>query len=253
MDNVMIFNRALTADEISLLYDNSEGGIEDIPDGTTDVTGSDFSANGWSLDATEDFSVKVDFHYSDLSSGNGWVGITVADANSYVSMSAGSDGGNSYFYYEALIDGNVVSEQESRSIDDGTLYVSYDAIANEMYLSHVDYGDANAYTWGTIPSPLQGQWTSASVEVAVGGGSDVALASGEAYLDNLIISNAKLLGWPPVTDIDGDGYVDLFDLGIIADNWLVPDVGNEGGDINGNGEGDGIVNLPDFAELGLAW
>jgi len=252
MDNVMIFNRALTANEISLLY-NAGNGTEDIPDGTTQATSADFTANGWSLDATEDFAVKVDFHYSDVSKGDGWVGITVGDSNSYVTIAAGSDNDSSYFYYEALVDGNIVSEEEVRSIADGTLYVSYDANANEVYLSHAGYGSTNAYTWGTIPSPLQSQWTSASVEVAVGGGCGVALTSGDAYVDNLIINDARLLGWPPVTDMYRDGYVDVPDLAIIAADWLMTDVGIEGGDINDNGAGDGIVSLPDLAELGLAW
>ena len=56
----------------------------------------------------------------------------------------------------------------------------------------------------------------------------------------------------PVTDFDGDGYVELFDLDIVADNWLLSDVGLAGGDINGNSTGDGTVNLQDLAELGLA-
>ncbi len=214
---------------------------------------ADYTANGWSLDVTEDFAVKVDFHYSDVSSGDGWVGLTVADNNSYASISAGSDNNGSYFYYEALVDGNVVSEKESRSTDNGTLYISYDSAANEMYLSHAGYGSTDAYTWSTIPSPLQGQWTSGSVEVGIGGGCGVALASGEAYLDDMIIDDAKLLGWPPVTDLDGDGYIDLSDLEIIAYHWLDTGAGTEGGDINDNGIGDGTVNLRDFAELGLAW
>jgi len=62
-----------------------------------------------------------------------------------------------------------------------------------------------------------------------------------------------LLGWPPVTDLYKDGYIDLSDLSIIADNWLQSDVGAAGGDINDNGIGDGTVNFRDFAELGLAW
>ena len=69
----------------------------------------------------------------------------------------------------------------------------------------------------------------------------------------MVIIQAVLLGWPPVTDIDGDDYVDLADLAIICGNWLDTDAGVEDGDINGNGAGDGIVNFRDLAELGLAW
>ena len=68
-----------------------------------------------------------------------------------------------------------------------------------------------------------------------------------------MVDQAVLLGWPPVTDLDEDGYIDLPDLNIICDNWLDTDAGAEGGDINGNGTGDGIVNFIDIAELVLAW
>ena len=137
--------------------------------------------------------------------------------------------------------------QDSRSVDDGMLYVSYDADSNEIYLSHVGYGSADANR------TLACQWTSASVEVSVGGGSGVTLGLGEAYLDNFVVDQATMLGWLPVTDLYTDGYIDVADLAVIADNWLSTDAGVEGGDINGNGAGDGIVNFRDVAELGLAW
>jgi hypothetical protein len=184
--------------------------------------------------------------------GNGWAGITIGDAYDYVGIWAGSDNDGSYYYYEAVIDGNAVSEKAVRSVDDGTLYVSYDADTNEIYLSSTGYGSENAYSWSTVPGPLQCQWTG-DVTVSVGGGSGVALEQGDAYLDNLIVDSALLLGWPPVTDMHRDGYIDYLDLAVVADSWLMTGVGVEGGDINGNGQGDGIVNLIDFGELGLAW
>ena len=114
-----------------------------------------------------------------------------------------------------------------------------------MYLSHVGYGSGNAYIWQTISNPLQVQWSS-PVDVAIGGGSDgVALGSGEAYLDNFEIATATLLGWPPATDLDSDGFIGWGDIAVMRENWL----GTGPGDINN----DGIVNFLDFAELGLAW
>jgi hypothetical protein len=253
IDNFMIFDDVLSQEEISLLYNNSIEGREGIPDGSTGVNTADYSSNGWSLSTAEDFAVKVDFHYSDLSDGDGWAGITVGDSNSYVSISAGSDSNESYFYYEAIVDGNTISEKELRMVDDGTLYVSYNAALNDLYLSTVGFGSEDAYNWSTTTSPIAGQWTDESVTVSIGGGTSSAVDSGEAYLDDLTVLNAELFGWPVVTDIDGDGYVDAFDLGIMADNWLMTDVGLYGGDINGNGQSDGIINFLDFAELGLAW
>jgi hypothetical protein len=212
-----------------------------------------YYSNGWSLDPNGDFVCEVDFHYNELTDQNGWIGIGVENQDMYVTLTAGSDSNGLYFYYEAQADSNVVIEQEIRDFNDGILYISYDADTNNIYLSHDGPGPGNAYIWSSIPNPLTCQWNS-NVAVGIGcGGNYLTSTQGRAYLDNFRVVKGEILGWPPVTDIDGDGYVDLFDLSIIADNWLGPGVGIEGGDINGNGIGDGTVNLRDLAELGLAW
>ena len=243
MDNAMLFNRALTADEIEFLY-NEGNGTETIAE--NDSHQAVYVANGWSFDATEDFAVEVDFHYDSISDANGWAGIDVADEANYVSISAGSDSDQRYFYYEAIIDGNMVLERELRDSNDGTLYLSYNANLNEVYLSHTGYGSGNAYVWQTIVGPLQGQWSSA-VDVAVGGGSEgVALGSGEAYLDDFETTTAAPLSWPPATDLDEDGFIGWGDVAVLSQYWL--GTGPEG-DVNK----DTIVNFPDLAEIGLAW
>ena len=84
------------------------------------------------------------------------------------------------------------------------------------------------------------------VKVSVGGGSSgAALDAGEAYLDNFEMAKAGLLGWPPATDLDNNGFIEIDDLKIMCENWL--DSGE--GDIDNNG----IVDFRDFAEFGLAW
>jgi hypothetical protein len=84
------------------------------------------------------------------------------------------------------------------------------------------------------------------VDVSMGGGSSgAALGPGEAYLDNFEIEKAGLLGWPPATDIDDNGFIEVYDLEIMFENWL----GTGAGDI----DSDGRVDFLDFAEFGLAW
>ena len=120
---------------------------------------------------------------------------------------------------------------------------SYDSASKDFYLSHTGFGNENAYVWQT--DPPQGQWP-LPVDVYIGGGScGVALESGEAYLDNFKIEKAEFLGWPPATDLDGNGYIELDDLEIMCGNWL----GTGAGDIDNSGN----VDFFDFAEFGLAW
>jgi subtilisin family serine protease len=205
-----------------------------------------YMANGWSFDVNEDFSFKVDFHHSAISERDSRVEITVENENGYVSISAGADSNEPYFYYEKVADSNIASGRQMRDSNDGALYISYNTGIDELYLSHTGYGAANA--WQTIAGLLRGQWLSMPVSVAVGGSSDnVVLNSGEAYFDNFEITRAKLIGWPPATDLNGSGFIDWGDIGIMGENWLVP--GPAGGDFNK----DGVVNFLDFAELARAW
>ncbi len=207
-----------------------------------------YVANGWRFDVNESFAVKVDFHYSAVSSQAGWIGMDISDGTNYVAISAGSDSNTPYFYYDAVVDGNFVFEREPRASNDGTLYCWYDADSNAVYLSHTGFDGNDAYLWQNIPNPLQGQWSS-SVDVAIGGGSDrVYLWSGEAFLENFEITDARLLDWPPKTDLDLNGYIELPDLAELCDRWLETGTG-----IPADFQPDGIVNMEDFSIFGLAW
>ncbi len=233
IDNAMIFDRALTAAEISALY-NGGNGTETL----SESHHASYTANGWSFDVNEDIAVKVDFHYSGVSTTDGWMGMSIGDDVNYVSISVGSDNDASYYYYEAVVDGNPVFEQEPRTADDGTLYVSYDSASKTFYLSHTGFGSGNAYV---------GQWA-LPVKSSIGGGSSGAtLSAGEAYLDNfeVVTSEELLLNWPPITDIDTNGFIELDDFLMMCENWLYAGAG----DFDNNE----IVDFYDFAEFGLAW
>ena len=193
--------------------------------------------------------MKVDFHYSGISNRDGWVGMTIElDPNNYVSISAGSDSNQPYFYYEKVVNGSAVLEQIARGTNDGTLYISYDAGTDELYLSTTGYGVANA--WQTAAGLLQGQWASEPVGLAIGGGSDgVALDFGEAYLDNFETTKAKLIGWPPaIADFNDDGIIDWLDLAEMCAHWLYT-----GQNIECDLNNDEIVNFLDFNEFASVW
>jgi hypothetical protein len=244
IDNAMVFDKALTDEEIAALY-NGGSGTETIPaGGEVSDQQSSYSANGWDLDVSYDFAAKVDYHYSEVSMNEGWIGMSIGDDSNYVSISAGSEGSASKFFYEAAVDGSSVVEEESRTSDDGTLYVSYDSASRRFYLSHTGFGSGNAYVW-TAPNPTDGQWAQ-PVRVSLGGGAfGAVLSPGQAYMDNFEVTNGNLFGWPIVTDVNYDGYIDAYDLAVICENWL----GSGDGDIDSSG----TVDLFDLAELALGW
>jgi hypothetical protein len=242
IDNVLLFDRALTSDEVAALY-NAGAGTETVPEYT--ACNSEYSANTWSIDPNENFQAKVDYHYSAAGSPAGRIGMTIENNyDNYVSILAGADGNSPHFRYEQVVDGNVTSSGETpRASNDGTLYISYNAAADELYLSYTGYGSANA--WQTISGLLAGQWSSNPMSIALGGGSDGgAINDSEAYMDNFEVTSAKMLRWPVASDLNSDGYIDWFDVAAMSEHWL-----EVGSGITGDLNDDDTVNFIDFAEL----
>ena len=124
-----------------------------------------YIANDWGFLPTADFSFKVDFHYSSLP-GSVLLGIRKDEESgaNEVWLEAGYNVNDpcAYFCWDAIVDGNMVYGGDigeyikSRSLDDGTLYISYDASEDELYLSDTGYWANDA--WGTIPGFVQGVW-----------------------------------------------------------------------------------------------
>jgi len=208
---------------------------------------ADYTARNWSIDVNENFRTKIDFYYS-AAGGPGWVGMAIENSNnSYVSISAGIDGNQPYYWYEQAANGSVIaSGQTPRASDNGKLYVSYNTAADRLYLSYNGYGPANA--WQTIAGLLKGQWSSGPVSISIGGGSDGGnIDKNQAYLDNFEVAAGKTQGWPPAGDLNKDGLIDELDVKVMSEHWL-----EAGPDVKCDLNGDGIVNFVDFACLATA-
>ena len=209
-----------------------------------------YVSNEWNFDSTKDFSLKVDFHHELITEQDSRVFIRLATSTerNHISFEAGCEGDSPYWRYEETVDGNIVSfEQTTRGSNDGTLYISYDAGLDELYLSHTGYGSGN--DWQTISGLLQGQWAGEPIYVYIGGGSDnVAVDPGEVYLDNFTVNSGVLPGWPPATDINDDGFINWLDVKTLSGQWL-----NTGGGLDADINGDNTVDFKDFAEFANAW
>jgi len=165
-----------------------------------------YFGKGWGFSPTADFSLKVDFAHGQIppviSGDQDWdfsIDVNLAkDPNHHVSLEAGygvyeSDSSHSFFYCATVIDGVELAKGEKDKVaDSGTLYISYDADKDELYLSDTGYWAANA--WITLPGLLQGQWGGTVVFPYIGGWSDgVALGSGDAYLDNFVVDSGLVV------------------------------------------------------------
>jgi hypothetical protein len=157
---------------------------------------SGYVAYGWRLDPHDDFSMRVDFHLDLKKMEKTWVSLGVTpDAKNprsqRINIDAQAGRGFKSFLHE-YVDSTFDSSYIERDSDNGTLYVSYTAEDDTIYLSMVGYGPTNAF--GTYQGVLQGTWAGKPLYVWVGGGSDgLEVTSGHVYVDNLEVETGTIV------------------------------------------------------------
>jgi hypothetical protein len=191
---------------------------------------SAYLANGWGFSTADNFSFKTDFHnnstlrppyfFASVTLGlfKDWSNILIIQADYEVDEYA-----DSYFHYELTIaDSNVDAKDKERNTDDGTLYISYDASKDELYLSDTGYWATNA--WVTIPGLLKGEWGNhVVVPFLAGSAENGVLASGDAYLDNFVVDSGTIVQiceYALASDLNNDCKVDFRDFAVFASAWL---------------------------------
>jgi len=160
-----------------------------------------YVSDGWRLDATKGFAMRVDFHFGKQGPGDGRVTLGVGpslnpQARQWAELEAGCFDTGPFYLYE-VSDGFWVKEVVAdRSADEGTLYMSYNPDADELYFSHSGYGKANA--WQTVTGLLAGRWGGKPVHVLLGIGSEgMVLTEADAWLDNFTVNGGTLLPAAP--------------------------------------------------------
>jgi len=164
-----------------------------------------YVSKGWAIDPAVDFSFQVDYR-QDLGLRSGVsLSILLTPDDEYTAsqrIEFGTGSGSLYPHYQvsALNDSGSYYKKNYRSQSSGTLYVSYDASNDNLYLSYRGYGAGNA--WATVKGYLQDGWDGRRVNIGLGGSSaQVRIDSGEAYFDNFAIET----GAPTVT-----GFSDVY-------------------------------------------
>ncbi len=156
-----------------------------------------YASNGWRLEVSKPFALRVDFHFVGRGTGNGRMTLGLIPSLDPAGMrwaefEAGCFDTGPIYLYEVR-DGDWVEEQvTNRSSDGGTLYMSYNPNTDELYFSTAGYGKPNA--WKTVRGLLKGRWAGGPVYVILSGGSaGMALTSGDAWFDNFTISTGVIV------------------------------------------------------------
>jgi hypothetical protein len=92
-------------------------------------------------------------------------------------------------------------------------------------------------------------WTTVNATAILSAGTQVMRFYISASGFNLNYFNITVISLDIRGDLNGDGVVDLYDLGIMRDEWLTS---GTTADIEPDG-GDGIVDFKDFAVLAADW
>jgi len=193
-------------DHSSAWLDETGGRLEFRSTASADDLAALYIANDWGFLPTVDFSFKVDFHYDSTASASVFLGIGKDEEND-VWLDAGYEE-SAIFYWDALVGGSVIDANEKlRSSDNGTLYISYNAATDDLYVSDSGYGAGNA--WGTILDLVQGAWDADVVSPLLGGSADEALPSGAAYLDNFVVNSGMIIPEPATIGLLGLGSLTL--------------------------------------------
>jgi hypothetical protein len=185
----------------------------------------------WTIMTTEDFQMKIDFSHNgsggDSTSSVVLIGIIYdydfllfPNRYNYIELAAGYSEDFPIFWYEQGGEGTPdANDYKPRYLNSGTLYISYDASLDELYLSDTDYGSEDA--WKTITGIIQGTWNRKMVGITIGGNATgVELTSGQAYLDNFIIDSGTLCDGLSEADLNEDCKVDFKDFALVALEWL---------------------------------
>lgn len=255
--NTTMWNRYASAPAAWLAEANERLELRSTEDANGSVV---YWANGWGFLTTDNFSFKTDFHCS-AALRPGYYEFNVVlglgkfenapntTANNNVTICAGyykeEYGSDSHFSCDETANGTHIPQgYMTRSQTDGILYISYDATADKLYLSTTGYWVSNA--WVTISGLLQGEWGVAAIIPFLGGGFvyQVALNSGEVYLDNFTVDSGMVVPIPAVY---------FYDLENLVEHWLymscVQPFGCEGADL----DNDTNVDFKDFAILARNW
>jgi len=153
-----------------------------------------YLAKGWAIDPAWDFSLSIDYKLETKLGDTTWLSIVLTPdvdnrGSRHVEFGVGTGDSFPYLWIEAIDESIQYSRSAARRDDEGTLYISYDASLDELYVSDRGYGAENA--WATIRDLPQGAWAGRALTVGIGGGANaVKIDSGQAYLDNFILETA---------------------------------------------------------------
>jgi len=155
----------------------------------------------WPIDPNHDFAMRVDLNYDAVTMSGGWLTFGLTPSNTeprkqYVSFGMASVSLFSSYWREWKEGYEVRWTFEDRRVDKSTLYISYDAASDTIYMGKTGYGPENA--WEVLPDSIRGRWGSKPVFVFIGLATEGAVVdAGHAFADNFALEKGTLVNSAP--------------------------------------------------------
>ena len=184
-----------------------------------------YVADKWCIDPNHDFAMRVDLTYDLVTMNGGWFSFGVTPSpdqprKQYVSLGIGCVSIYPSYWREYKDGWEVRWDFEGRGRKTVTLYISYDADIDTVYLSDTGYGSEQA--WQTLPDVIKTRWPRKPLYVFLGGSAEnLQIDAGHAFADNLAVDNGVIVNpnAPPTnpndptdpnthpTEITGEAFV----------------------------------------------
>jgi len=168
-----------------------------------------YIGNKWWIEPSQDFQMKADLTFDAGGNTSGWVmlGFTPnpsAPADRYVMLGIGRSRTFKNYWWEAR-DGYATNmDFISRGANTVTLYISYDAWDDILYLGDAGYGEELA--WQIVPNFMQNRWGRVPLYVILGVTTEkLAITSGTVTIDNFMLDKGKIGSPYPDTDPNDGG------------------------------------------------
>lgn len=184
-----------------------------------------YVADKWCIDPNHDFAMRVDLTYDLVTMNGGWFSFGVTPnpdqpRKQYVSLGIGCVSIYPTYWREYKDGWEIRWDFESRGRKTVTLYISYDADIDTVYLSDTGYGSEQA--WQTLSDIIKTRWPRKPLYVFLGGSAEnLQIDAGHAFADNLAVDNGVIVNpnAPPTnpnnptdpnthpTEITGEAFV----------------------------------------------
>jgi len=155
----------------------------------------------WPIDPNHDFAMRLDLNYDLVTMEGGWLTFGVTPNNSeprkqYVSFGVATVSLFPSFWREWKEGYEVRWTFENRGVNKVTLYISYDAASDTIYMGRTGYGSENA--WEVLPDSVRGRWGRKPVYVFMGLATEGAIVgAGHAFVDNFALDKGTLVSTDP--------------------------------------------------------